>query len=83
MKRERIISELEQLAESLDVKIRYEKMGVLAGGLCRIGELNLLFVNKSLSDQAKIELISSELQSLEWDKHFVKPEIAELLTKRS
>ena len=79
MKREQIISELERLAELLGVEIRYERMGMLSGGLCRIGDSQILFVNKSLSPQTIMELLATELRFLQWDKHFIKPEVREIL----
>ncbi|RKZ25893.1 hypothetical protein DRQ26_05230 [bacterium] len=81
MKREQIIAELERLAEILGVEIRYEKMGVVSGGLCKINDALVLLVNKNLSPQSKIELIASELKNLDWSKHFVKPEVREILER--
>ncbi len=79
MRREQVIAELERLAQRLGVEVRYEKMGALAGGLCRLREKLLLFVNRALSPQSKIELISSELRRLPWEEHFVRPEVRALL----
>ncbi len=81
MKREQIISELERLAELLGVEIRYERMGMLSGGLCKIDDSLVLFINRYLSQQSKIELLASEIKNLEWSKHFVKPEVREYLEK--
>ncbi len=79
MKREQIIAELENLAEKLGVTIRYERMGTLQGGLCTIDDKMFLFINKSLTAESKIELIISEIKNLDYDDHFIKPEIRELL----
>ncbi|RKZ28719.1 hypothetical protein DRQ29_01450 [bacterium] len=79
MKQAQIIAELERLAEKLGIIIRYERMGTLSGGLCRIGDKNYLFINKSLTPKSKIELIASEISSLDWDSHFVRPEVRRIL----
>lgn len=79
MKREQIIAELERLSELLGVEVRYEKMGILQGGLCRLDDSLILFVNRALSLQSKIELIAQELSAMQWDKHFVKPEVRQIL----
>ena len=79
MKREQIITELERLASVLGVNVRYEKMGILSGGLCRINDMMILFINRALSPQSAIELIAAELRMLPWDQHFIKPEVREIL----
>ena len=79
MKREQIITELERLALLVNVSIRYEKMGTLAGGLCRIDNCLFLFINKSLSEKSRIELLANELRNLPWEEHFVKPEVRMIL----
>jgi len=38
MKKEQIIAELERLAKVMGITVRYEKMGRVAGGLCRIDD---------------------------------------------
>ncbi len=81
MKREQIISELERLAELLGVEVRYERMGVMPGGLCKISDSLILFINRHLSPQSRIELLASEIKNLDWSKHFVKPEVREFLEK--
>ena len=82
MTRDQIVAELERLAALLDVQVRYERMGMLSGGLCRMGDSTFLLVNKSLSLQSRIELLANELRTLEWDKHFIKPEVRELLEEK-
>ena len=82
MKRQEIIAELERLAELLGVEIRYERMGILPGGLCRVEQEMILLVNKSLSHQSVIELLTEEISKLQWNKHFVKPEVREILEKK-
>ena len=81
MTREQKLKELEELAERIGIEIRYEKMGTISGGLCRIRDGEVILINKHLSTASKIELLAKELM-LERDKLeklFILPEIRELL----
>lgn len=83
MKKEQIIAELERLAEKLGAVIRYERLGTIAGGLCRIADKKYIFVNKALSHSAIIELLVSEISSLPWQEHFIVPEVRKYFEERS
>lgn len=81
MTRDQMLQELLELAERIDIEIRQEKMGTVAGGLCRIHDGQVILLNKHLSTASKIELLASEL-SLESDRLeelYILPEIRELL----
>jgi len=82
MKREQIIAELERLARLLGIEVRYERMGVLAGGLCRIEDTLFIFINISLSQKSRIDLLASELRNFHWDDHFVVPEVRRIIENR-
>jgi len=84
MRREQILQELEELASKIGIEIRYERMGTLSGGLCRIHDGRVILINKHLSVASKVELLSAEL-ALEKDKFeniFILPEIRELLDQK-
>jgi hypothetical protein len=77
MRREQLLQALEELAVKIGIEIRYEKMGTVSGGLCRIHDGRVILINKGLSDASKIELLSAEL-ALESDKLediYILPEI--------
>lgn len=81
MTRENILKELEELAERIGIEVRFERMGTLSGGLCRIRDGEVILINKHLSTASKNELLAREL-ALEKDKLekvFILPEIRELL----
>jgi len=81
MTREQKLKELEELAGRIGIEIRYEKMGTISGGLCRIRDGEVILINKHLSTASKNELLAKELM-LERDKLeklFILPEIRELL----
>ena len=79
MRRSQKIAELEHIAQSFGIDVRYEKMGMIPGGLCRLGDKQVLFINKSLSEQSKLELLVNELKNFDIDSLFLLPEIRELL----
>jgi len=81
MRREQLLQELEGLAEKIGIEIRYEKMGTISGGLCRINEGRIILINKHLSTASKVELLSTELatESSRLEKIFILPEIRNLL----
>ena len=79
MKSEQIIGELERLARRMGIDVRYEKMGKLRGGLCRVEDKLILFINKSLTPQSQIEVFVEELKNQDWRQHFVVPEVRKLL----
>ena len=81
MTREQKLKELEELAGRIGIEIRYEKMGTISGGLCRIHDGEVILINKHLSTASKNELLAKELM-LEKDKLeklFILPEIRKLL----
>ncbi|MCD6502238.1 hypothetical protein J7L01_06510 [bacterium] len=81
MTRENILKELKELAERIGIEVRFERMGTLSGGLCRIRDGEVILINKRLSTASKNELLAREL-ALEKDKLekvFILPEIRELL----
>ena len=81
MKREEILEELVSLAERIGIEIRYETMGTISGGLCRIHDGQVILINKHLSTASKIELLASELalEKKKLSEIFILPEIRELL----
>ncbi|MCB0833726.1 MAG: hypothetical protein KDC45_09705 [Bacteroidetes bacterium] len=60
MKKEKILTELESVAEKLDIKVRHEK-GDFAGGYCTKDEENLILLNKRHMIDRKINVLAREL----------------------
>jgi hypothetical protein len=83
MRKKEMLVQLENLAESLGISVRYENLGVHHGGLCKLFGKQFLFVNKALSLEAKIELFINELKNFNLDNKFVIPELREQLTKEA
>lgn len=81
MTREKTLLALEDLASRIGITIRYEKMGTISGGLCRIHDGEVILINKHLSTASKIELLAKELrlESERLEAVFVLPELRELI----
>ncbi len=81
MRRAQILQALEELAEKIGIEIRFEKMGTLAGGLCRIHDGRVILINKNLSEASKVELLANELatEREKMESIYILPEIRELL----
>lgn len=77
MRREQLLQALEELAVKIGIEIRYEKMGTVSGGLCRIHDGRVILINKGLSDASKIELLSAELatESDKLEDIYILPEV--------
>jgi hypothetical protein len=55
------LSELEQLAEALSIKVSYDDIKTSRGGSCRVMETRRIIINKHLSNSEKINLLAREL----------------------
>jgi len=75
-----ILQELETVATSLKVEIRYDDVET-RGGLCRFGENDtlLLVVNERLTAEERVQVLVEAMASLPLDNVFVRPQIRDLL----
>ncbi len=75
-----ILQELEALAAELSVDLRFEDLqGESSGGLCRLGGRVYLFLDRTLSVPARVQLLVRELADLPLHGVFVRPGVRELL----
>ena len=76
------LAELEQLAETLSVRVCYESMtGVIqgAGGLCRVkGEFRVI-MDRRLRTSERVDVLVDALRRFELDQHFISPLVRQLL----
>ncbi len=79
MKDEQMLAELERLASVMGIAVKYERMGVLSGGLCRVDDRRFIYINKALPLKSRLEIIAAELKNTEWTEHFIVPEVRALL----
>ena len=74
----RVLAELEDLLDKLGIELKYEKGG-FKGGLCRVEDKEYFYLNKILSFEQKISIITSQLKKMELDDIYLKPKIREIL----
>jgi hypothetical protein len=81
----RMLSQLEELAQGLDIKIRYEvlrKEGSFSpGGLCRFKGEWLLILNSKASNQEKLETMAGAVNRFDLSRVYLKPGLREFLEK--
>ena len=85
LKDESILSQLEELAESLGVKIRYEQFkkegAFFPGGLCRVKGESILIINSKASMEDKIETLAKALTDFDLSNVYMRPALRDFLSK--
>lgn len=80
---EGLLAQLEELTESLGVKIRYEKIAkegsFFSGGLCKIKGQDTIIMNSKISTEEKIDILAQSLGSFDLSQVFIKPALREFL----
>jgi hypothetical protein len=78
-----ILSHLEALAESLEINVRYEDLegetDFASGGLCRIKNQYVVFVNDRASIKEKIQTLAKGLIRFDLTRVYVKPALRDFL----
>ena len=77
-KENKLLKELEELAEKLGVKIRYEKTKA-RGGLCKKNDEFLIIVDKKASSLYKINILTEALKTFDLSDVFLSPKLREHL----
>jgi hypothetical protein len=72
MKEEELLLEIEQAAQDMGLRIRYEK-GDFDGGYCILRDENIIVVNKKLSPIKKCSVIAQALGDFGIDDIYMKP----------
>jgi len=73
-----IIKELKELAEQLDIKVRFEKTNA-RGGLCQVNGKYHIIIDRNASKDYKINIMSDSLKKFDLDGMYLSPKIRELL----
>jgi hypothetical protein len=55
------LTDLEQVAKSLSIKVSYDDLKTSKGGSCRVMETRRIIINKHLQNNEKINLLAKEL----------------------
>lgn len=72
MKEEELLLEIEQAAQDMGLRIRYEK-GDFEGGYCILRDENIIVVNKKLAPIKKCSVIAQALGDFGIDDVYMKP----------
>ena len=86
MHEEILLSQLEELADKLEILVRDENIiieeSATTGGLCRIEGKFVLILNSKATVKEKIQVMIKSLQQFDIGDIYVKPIIRELLEER-
>jgi ribosomal 50S subunit-associated protein YjgA (DUF615 family) len=78
-----VLSKLEDLADRLGVKLRYENLArgpIRAnGGYCRLEDNHLILIDKNDSKRRKIKLLSRSLRRFDLETVFVPPALRRII----
>jgi hypothetical protein len=80
MKESDILEALETAARSLSLEVRYEK-GDFNGGLCRVGERNMILLRREDIVAKQISVLTRELGMFDLDKIFLVPALRDLIAQ--
>ena len=82
-----MLAQLEELAENLSLKVRYEKIKKEAsfypGGLCTVKGEDTFIINKKASTYDKIQALAQGLVSFDLGQLYIKPALRAFLSKYS
>jgi hypothetical protein len=80
-----LLGQLEELAHSLGIEIRYEPLkresGFFPGGLCRIKGEYVLILNAAATKEDKILILAKALNRFDLSRVYVRPGLREFLDK--
>ena len=85
MDEDTLLGQLEELAHSLGIEIRYEPLkresGFFPGGLCRIKGEYVLILNSAATTEDKIQTMAKALNRFDLSRVYVRPGLREFLAK--
>jgi len=80
-----LLGQLEELARSLGIDVRYEMLkregASTQGGLCRLKGQYLLLVNSKAANREKIEALALAVNRFDLSQVFMKPGLREFLAR--
>ncbi len=78
MKPQNILQSFETLIHNLSIDLRYEK-GDFTGGLCKVGNKEVLIVNNKLPIEGKINVMARELNRLNLEQIYIRPALRNII----
>jgi hypothetical protein len=79
MRSTKILMELEALAEKLGIQVIYEKLSQSRSGLCRLYDQHMLFVERNLDEDEKVQVFVSALSRFPLEDIAMLPGIRNLV----
>ena len=79
MRETKVLMELEGLAEKLGIQVIEERMSKTRSGLCRLRDQYLLFIERSLEAEEKVQVMASALSGFPLDNTQMLPGIRQIL----
>jgi hypothetical protein len=79
-----LLAQLLNLVEALEIQIRYESLeegetSFFAGGLCRIGDRSVFFLNAKATKAEQIRALARGLGRFDLSQVYLKPAVRDLL----
>lgn len=70
MKPKDMLTELEAVAQSVDVKVSFESIAssVMRGGLCKVKGQFRVIIDKRLTPEERVNTLAESLARFDWDK---------------
>jgi hypothetical protein len=78
MKTKQVVEELKQAAEQLGVRVRTDR-GNFRGGRCRIGDEDVIVLNRQHLPEAHLAILAWSLRDLPVDGIFLRPAVRQIL----
>jgi hypothetical protein len=79
------LKELEELAQSLGIEVRYENLkregGFPSGGLCRLKGQYLLIINSRALARTKVEALAAAVNRFDLSRLYLKPGLRDFLDR--
>ena len=75
------LEELSALCERLEIAVVREKLGASRGGLCRIYQRHVLYLDSALDEREQIEIMAQAVAQFDIDDFYVRPRLRELIAR--
>jgi hypothetical protein len=75
----KVLMELEALAEKLGIQVIHERLSRSKSGLCRLHDQYMLFLERNLKEDDKVEVLLASLSRFSLDDTQMLPGIREML----
>lgn len=76
--RKQLLSELEDLAAKVGIKVRYERTDA-RGGMCVYKGSQLIIIDRNASDDYKISVITDNLKRIDLTDKYLSPKLRDFL----